>query len=496
MYSLLYFDTEDFFSPPDSPIHRFPARLAEIMTRHDFPGCFHIHGEKVRFMERHGQTDVIEALKPHDVALHYDLGSIPPATGEAVSKLNWHEGVVETLRRETPGFQTLERVFGHCAGLTMHGGNWAPQIVYASGLVGKPFFGSPFRHPRRGVLWYANNLVISCGQSRIYFDPFYRDDAEFEERLAKVRPYLDRRCGEVDFASMFGCHPCRVLLDQFPDGFYFAHGQMPRAGARLPMSVPDVDEEKCLANFERLIVELKSHPQVEWTTMSGIAERYKRRPVRVSDQVLQHAAHKVVNRAGPVYTAQLSAAEILYLLARRHFAQSDAYDVPALLGPLEEPEPCDELPGGVNLDEVAAQVLQVTESTGHLPACIGSSRGQLSPAAALALLACDVVGRAPVSVRSWHLSVDAIPEVSEAAGIVRTYSKWACFSPDFDVEAIQRAFRLQCWTLKPALQSHEYAQGVEIGDWVNPLVPSTWSNPEACAALFEDSGNDATPRNS
>ena len=45
MYCLIYFDTEDFFSPPDSPVHRLPGQMAEIMTKHGLPGCFHIHGE-------------------------------------------------------------------------------------------------------------------------------------------------------------------------------------------------------------------------------------------------------------------------------------------------------------------------------------------------------------------------------------------------------------------------------------------------------------------
>ena len=87
MYALIYFDTEDFFSAPDHPVHQLPGQFAEIMTRHGLPGCFHIHGEKARFMERHGQTQVIEAIRKHDVSLHYDRGSIPPTTASEVSRL-------------------------------------------------------------------------------------------------------------------------------------------------------------------------------------------------------------------------------------------------------------------------------------------------------------------------------------------------------------------------------------------------------------------------
>ena len=84
MYSLLYFDTEDFCSAPDAPVHQLPGQMAEIMSKHGFTGCFHIHGEKVRFMERHGQTDVIAAVGKHDVSLHHDRGSVHPTTAEEV----------------------------------------------------------------------------------------------------------------------------------------------------------------------------------------------------------------------------------------------------------------------------------------------------------------------------------------------------------------------------------------------------------------------------
>lgn len=135
MDALIYFDTEDFFSPPEAPVHRLPGQLAEIMTRHGLPGCFHIHGEKARFMERHGQTEVIEALRQHDVSLHYDRGSVHPTTAEEVSQLDWYRGVERTLFRGLPGFQALERIFGQSSSLTQHGGTFAAPVVYAAAWV-------------------------------------------------------------------------------------------------------------------------------------------------------------------------------------------------------------------------------------------------------------------------------------------------------------------------------------------------------------------------
>nr|MBA3709557.1 hypothetical protein [Planctomycetota bacterium] len=144
MHTLMYFDVEDSFSPPDSPVHRLPASLADILRSEGLRGCFHIIGEKARFMERHRQHDVIEALRHHDISLHYDRGSLPPTTAVEVSNLGWFDGVERTLFRERTGFDALERIFGRCSALTQHGGTFAAQIVYAAGKMGKPYFYSPF----------------------------------------------------------------------------------------------------------------------------------------------------------------------------------------------------------------------------------------------------------------------------------------------------------------------------------------------------------------
>ena len=111
MYGLIYFDTEDYISPPESPCHTLPGQLADIMHKHGLPGCFHIIGQRARFWERRRMTAVIESIKRHDVSLHYDRGSIHPTTAEEVSELDWFGGVDRVFFRELPGFQALDRIF-------------------------------------------------------------------------------------------------------------------------------------------------------------------------------------------------------------------------------------------------------------------------------------------------------------------------------------------------------------------------------------------------
>jgi hypothetical protein len=470
MYALIYFDTEDSFSPPDHPVHRLPGQLAEIMTRHGLPGCFHIHGEKARFMERHNQRQVIEALREHDVSLHFDRGSVHPTTAEEVSRLGWFEGVERVLFREVPGFQALERVFGKCSGLTQHGGTFAAQIVYAAGRLGKPFFYSPFRLPGKNIVWYCHNLLIGGYQAGFHFDQHYRDTPRFEEQLAKVDGYLADRAREYDFTAMFGCHPVITIMERFPDAINFAHGAAPPPEQwEPPTMIEGVDIELILANFERLVRKLVAHPDVEWTNVAGLHELYGARPVRVSDEVVLRGAEAVVEHGGPTFTDELSAGELLFLLARRLLTPADEYEVPQVMGPVErEGMPAAGLER-VDVGAVAEEIVAACHGSGYLPPELTEACGSITPEQALIALACEALNRALPAADERAPTLDAIPGVPEAMANVRRYVSWTCHGQQYHPPGIREPFRRQCWTLKPAFTADGYGEGVTLGRHANPM---------------------------
>ena len=469
MYSLIYFDTEDFFSPPDSPVHALPGQLAEIMRNHGLQGCFHIHGEKARFMERHGQTQVIQQLRWHDVSLHYDRGSVHPTTAEEVSRLDWSCAVDRVLFRELPGFQALQRIFGKCSGLTQHGGTFAAPIVYAAGKLGKPFFYSPFRLPGRNIVWYCGNLLLGGYQADFWFDAFYRDTPAFERSLAQVDGYLQQRARSFDYTAMFGCHPVKTVMQEFPDAMNFAAGATPPPEEWVaPEMVPGVCIPLILENFERLVVKLISQPNVEWTTVAGLTELYGQRPVRVSDEVVLRAAEAVTQHGGPTFTPELSAAEALVLLARRALRPVESYEVPQIMGPLQDGPAAGAWPE-VAPQALAMPVIAAADGCGHLPHVLRVEGCEATPGQALMLLACHALGSPPARLDRDRLLAEAIPGVAEATERVRGYAKWCCHGPQYHQPGIVGPFIRQCWTLKPAFTAGEYGPGVELGRHVNPM---------------------------
>jgi len=472
MYCMMYFDVEDYLSPPDSPAHFVPGRMAEIMTEHGLPGSFHIMGEKVRFLERNRLTRVIDAIRKHDVCLHYDRGSMHPTTAEEVSRLDWFEGVDRVIFRELPGFQTIERVFGKCSGLTQHGATFAAQIVYAAGKMGKPFFASPFHLAGRNVVWFCNNLLIATGEGG-NFDREYRDTPAFEKKLAAQADHLRARMGKVDLVPLFGCHPLITVMEEFPCAVNFLRGaRPPRDQWKAPRLIPGVPVERVLANFERRVKSLADFPGLQWTTTGGIAKLYGRRPARVGDAAVLDGARAVVENGGPTFTNLLSAGELLFLLARRKLAQAAVYEVPQIMGPVRPvPGALGALPAAIDLRAVSAEIAGAAYASGYLPEALSPAAGRVSAEAALLLLSCDAIGVAPSAVAEPRLTVEAIPGVAEALKEVNRLKDWRIHAPDFGQENITRHFRWQTWTLKPAFRPEEYPVDVETGVHLNPALP-------------------------
>lgn len=470
MYSLLYFDTEDFFSPPGHPVHRLPGQLADIMHKHGLQGSFHIHGEKARFMERHGHTDVIASIRKHDVSLHYDRGSIHPTTAEEVSELDWFRAVDRVAFRELPGFQALERIFGKCSGLTQHGGTFAAPIVYAAGKLGKPFFYSPFRLPGRNVVWFCGNLLIGGYQATFSFDQFYRETPKFQAALANVNPYLDERAKEVDFTAMFGCHPVNTMMQKFPDAINFWGGASPKPSEWVaPTLVEGVSIPLILENFDQLVKVLTRHPKVEWTTVAGIHELYGNRPVIVRDSDVLEGAEAVVENGGPTYTNVLTAGELIFLLARRVQCQTATYEVPQIMGPTEEGNGKLKPPNDFCIESIAEEIISCGWASGYLPPVLSEAAGRIAPELALVLLAYYALGRDIQSSDSLNVSLEAIPGMSKAMENMKKNEKWCIHGPRYHGDVLQKQFRLQCWTVKPAFTEREYDSDVILGRYLNPM---------------------------
>src|SRR5438067_13921033 len=106
---ILWFDTEDYLLPADDDAAK---RLAEMLSQRHIRATFKVVGEKARVLEKRGRTDVIEALKQHDIAFHSNFHSVHPTPTEYLADCGLLDGIAEFVRREQPGADDVRRVFG------------------------------------------------------------------------------------------------------------------------------------------------------------------------------------------------------------------------------------------------------------------------------------------------------------------------------------------------------------------------------------------------
>src|SRR5260370_1070696 len=108
VYVVLWFDTEDYILPASDDA---ALRVAELLTKENIRATFKVVGEKARTLERRGRTDVIDALKKHEIGYHSNWHSVQPTPAMYLSNLGWDEGVAEFDRPERPGYDDWKRDF-------------------------------------------------------------------------------------------------------------------------------------------------------------------------------------------------------------------------------------------------------------------------------------------------------------------------------------------------------------------------------------------------
>src|SRR5262249_43478976 len=80
---ILWFDTEDYLLPADDDAAK---RLAEMLSERNIRATFKVVGEKARVLEKRGRSDVIKALKKHEIGFHANFHSAHPTPSEYLAE--------------------------------------------------------------------------------------------------------------------------------------------------------------------------------------------------------------------------------------------------------------------------------------------------------------------------------------------------------------------------------------------------------------------------
>jgi hypothetical protein len=464
VYVILWFDTEDYLLPAsdDSAKH-----LAEFLTSEGIRGTFKVVGEKARVLERRKRTDVIAALKKHEIGYHSNYHSTQPSPAMYLSNLGWDEGVAEFDRREGPGRADVERIFG-VAPTTygQPGTSWGPQTYGGMKQWGMKVYLDGGRHV--GV---DAKPHYYCGLLNLYWlahmprvglaDP--KDVAVVEEKFSEARKALLAEGGGV--VSII-YHPCEFVHKKFWDGVNFRGGANPPPESWvIPPQKTSEETKIAFDNFERYVGFMKRFPDVRFITASDAARLYhdRARERRHSAADLRAIAAAV----GDDVTFQkqtdctLAPSEVFQLLVEfLNRRQPDALRVDATpLGPtgivpvLSDPVTTDRS----QFLRTNADVASYLGRHGRIPSAVWLGSKSVPPEAYLRTLA--QIALTVLDGKEIPEKLEIRPTNLAAARYVSDDDPklwgWVIFPPGFRAPAMMDLARRQAWTIKPALLDAE-----------------------------------------
>lgn len=476
---ILWFDTEDYLLPASDDAVK---HLAELLSQRNVRATFKMVGEKARVLEKRGRTDVIAALRKHDIGYHTDFHSVHPTPAEYLADCGLLDGVAEFLRREKRGAVDVRRIFGlqtlSCYG--QPGSSWASQAMVALpemdvqpvyvddgsqvGLRGKPF-------------WYAGVLNAYNLDGNVTRMDLH-DDKAVEPAKKRVMQIAQRLAGEGGGLISIYYHPCEWVHKQFWDGVNFSHGaNPPREEWKLPPQRPAEQTEQAFARFEQYVDYIKSL-DVRFVTASELpalyADRVRSQGV-TEDELLGMAAKLCDEKAAGVDYQLLpgkavSPADQMELLAGvvGDLIEGKAVKYPrttrGVLGPDAAPPAARETARTIAWPAFRDATLDVRDflrTQGRVPARVFLGADSVPPADFLAGLAAAYcrhheTGKLPVEGVRLGKSLAVLPERHVAKDPAGLFG-WVIHKPGFRPVKILEVARLQAWSFKPAVQSNAAA---------------------------------------
>ena len=473
---LLWFDTEDYLLPASDDAAK---RVAEILTTRRIRGTFKIVGEKARVLERRGRTDVIAALKQHDIGFHSNLHSVHPTPAEYLADTGWSEGVSEFARRESAGARDVMRVFGvpylSCYG--QPGSSWAPQAFAALGHIGIVTPSGVSTYVDEGAhvgiaeqpFWYAGVLTVFDMGRNVTRMPLHEPGGLAEGRTAFQEIYDRLRAGGGGLISIY-YHPAEWVHREFWDAVNFSRGaNPPREEWKQPPQRTAAETEAAFRSFEAYLDVLRSFPGVRFITASELPGAY-RDSVRIEgvDLAAAKGLASLISRSNELDVIRdarkraISPADqfavVIGLLAGaiQQRTTPDHVDVPALVGPPEAPPSARtvEVPWTAFRDAVGGAADEM-RARAHVPARVFVGAVAVPPADFLRAAAVVVAALPDTGTPRFPRTVTITSGVRVAterfvAEDSPALFDWVIHPAGFHAPRIMEQARLQAWTLKPA----------------------------------------------
>ncbi len=428
------FDTEDFTSNDAADAI---YREAEVLRKEGVKGGFCVVGLLAKQLITWGRTDVLEALKHHDILSHSYGHTLHPTINEYTDLEDFEEAYREVIRQEIEGLRLINEFTG---GMKIYGacppGNQKSYVaMYAYADMGLPIYADTMCDTPDGRGAYYCNIYQT--QYTFCLENFLRRSDE--DYMREVLDSLAEKKRAICFT-----HPNAAMFTEFWDtvNYYKENkcefGQW-KACARRPVE----DTEKYYDSIAKFIRMIKADERFRITSYGELEKTLKAESERVIEpKDIDDIRATLKADFAAIDQPSLSIADV-FLACREFLCGERTHTCGKVYGFLEEPYSATETIVVMKAEMMrSAQEMRVDK---FLPTRIRVGEREIGPAdwlfAALDILAGN--DHAVVEPKAQMPDMDIMPRLKA----VKFKGGWMQ-SDEFEDKYLSDRLRLQAWTMR------------------------------------------------
>lgn len=266
------FDTEDFTSREAADAI---LTEAEILREHNVKGCFCLVGLLARQLTAWGRTDVLNALRFHEIATHTYGHTLHPMINEYTDIEDFEAAKNEVIRQESLALEMIEESTGakRVFAAVPPGNQKSYAAMYAYADMGIPIYADTFCDPESGTGSYYCNIFhmdyAFCMESLF----FSAGEKELKSKLDE----LAKRKRAVVYT-----HPNVSLFDEWWDILNYDKENLQDFGDwKKCRRRPGEQSAKFYKNLALFIELIKADPRFRIKTYSEIAAELEKEKPRI-----------------------------------------------------------------------------------------------------------------------------------------------------------------------------------------------------------------------
>ena len=428
------FDTEDYVNPIGA---EGVLRSAELLRKAGVKGCFCVVARLAETFGKWGRTDVIEALRHHEINTHSYAHSYHPTINEYTDIGDFEEALARFLEQEEKAVQTLRDVFGiqQVPAACPPGDSVSYVAHYGYAKMGIPLYsGDLFVDPVRG------RPLVNCNITSLGYHTCLDDFLAFSTK-EEIDAHLEE-IASTKVLHVFYHHPQRAMLAEFWDMVNFYGENTPEAEWKLCRQRPAEETKRFYENFAYMVERIKADPRFHITTYGEYAKTHCGGKREIRPEQIPALQKQLRESMFPVTEPDSYCIADVFLACRDFLLGEKIHTCGAVYGFLEQPCDCGQA-CRVTAEQMRASAAAIGD--GFLPAAIAVGEFCVNPAQWLfgAMEVLSGKTEAELLPANWQIDMDQLPATRDQD----LNGSWV-HSREFKDVYLSHRFRLQSWTYR------------------------------------------------